>query len=125
MMRANAPVRLLVVEDDAEVAADLAELLEAHGAIVRTAGDPTEAMLAAFSEPTDIALIDLELGDSSGADLALQWHGQETAPAVILLSGRRLTPNEEARFAGIVPHLLEKPVDLARLIAEIDRLCRK
>lgn len=121
MMRRDPPLRLLIVEDDAEAAEELAELFEAYGAQVSFAIDAASAMRAAARERPDIALVDLQLGNASGADLARGWHGQPGAPLVILLSGRALAPAEAMRFGEKAPPLLRKPLDLHELLAEIER----
>ncbi|MFC3175514.1 response regulator [Novosphingobium bradum] len=121
-MRRDPPVRLLVVDDDAEAAAELAELFEAHGAVVSLAQDAAEALRLVVEARPEIALVDLQLGAASGAELALGWHGTAGAPLVLLLSGRALTAAEAAAFGADAPPLLRKPIDLARLVAEVDRL---
>lgn len=122
MMRRDPPLRLLLVEDDAEAGAELAELLEVHGASVSLAATAGEALRLAASESPDMALVDLELGTDSGADLAAHWHGAPGMPVVVLLSGRSLTPAEAARFREGSPPLLGKPLDLLQLLAAVDRL---
>jgi len=122
MMRRDPPLRLLVVEDDADSAEELAELLECHGVIVQVAATAEQALARAAAFGPDLALVDLQLGDSSGADLAARWIAAAGPPRVILLSGRGLTLPEQERFAavappGALPPLLAKPLDIRALVA--------
>ena len=60
--------RVLMVEDHADLAANIKELLEAEGADVRVAQTAAEGLELA-KEPYDVALIDVRLPDTSGLDV--------------------------------------------------------
>lgn len=71
-------------------------------------------MAAGFAP--EVALVDLQLGQSSGALLAAEWQAGG-GPAVLLLSGRGLTLAERALFgADAPPTLLPKPLDIHALM---------
>ena len=113
-------LRVLVVEDDADLAASLAGWLGRLGHEVRVAPDGPAALRAAEATRPDVVLLDLGLPGMDGYEVAERVH-QELAPAmpkaplVIAVTGRA---GEEDRLpsgeAGIDLHLT-KPVDPALL----------
>ena len=79
-----------------------------------------QAEAARHRHRPDIAIADIQLGSSSGIDLALAW-AASGGPRIILISGRDLTVDERSRLGQMRPHLLVKPVDveaLLRLLAD-------
>lgn len=116
MMRRDLPIRLLVVEDDTESAEELAELLESHGFVTRIAATVPQARAAVAQFSPEFALVDLQLGTSSGAKLAAELQACPP-PLVVLLSGRQLTSAEVGMFGtNAPPRLLAKPLDVQALV---------
>ena len=82
--------RVLVVEDDADVAQLLARRLRSYGHVVQTAPSARLAMHAVgFDFPADVAVLDVNLPGTNGFDLLLQLRKHpelenETLPAVFL-----------------------------------------
>ncbi len=120
-MRRDPAIRLLLVDDDSESAEELAELLESYGVVTALAGSAEHARILANTFAPDIALIDLELGKSPGAQLAAEWQTRGH-PAIVLLSGRAPSAAETRLFKTEIPPLLSKPLDLSALIALVDRI---
>lgn len=108
---------LLVIDDDAACAIELAELLESYGFTVYVSATVAQSLELAGRLKPDLAIIDLELNGQSGLELIPIWrvHG----PRMLILSGRALTPEEIAGCGGSVPPLLLKPIDLMKLLAII------
>ncbi len=85
----DAPPRILIVDDDVELAQSLATMLEAAGAyetrIVHSAAD---AVAAAVEFPPAIVFLDIELPDMSGYEVAklLHQHAQLQATRLIALT---------------------------------------
>lgn len=108
-------MRVLVVDDNPDLARSSALLLELTGHDARTAGTGAGAVAEAARFRPELVLLDLGLPDLDGAEVARRVRA-ELGPAVriLALSGRSVEdrPAEEARlFDG---HLV-KPVDLADL----------
>lgn len=111
---------ILVVDDDADMAGELAELLESHGYEAWTANCLRDAIACIASRAPKFVLIDAGLGAESGVQLAA-WllDAAGPRPRVIMLSGRSPDPGDlRALGAGDVPWLM-KPVDMKRLLDEI------
>ncbi|MFN7111155.1 MAG: response regulator [Brevundimonas sp.] len=116
------PLTLLVVEDDAEVAADLTELLtEAGHRVVGPFHSAAAAEAAAALHAIDGALLDINLsGDTTGGELAevltRRWDVR-----VIFISG---DADAAARYAPLAEALVLKPYTGPQILAAVGRLGR-
>ena len=113
--------RVLIVEDDATLAAGLRETLEERGYEVETAGDGREALdRLAQGEPPAMILLDLMMPRMDGFQFLEEWRSVPDRPRVpiVLLSGVGVIPD-----APGVADFLRKPVSSARLVACVERYC--
>ncbi len=123
-------LRILLVEDHADTAEAMAELLSLLGYRVTTAGTVGEALTAARASRFDLLLSDLGLPDGSGLDLMRELgggagpgggsggNGGKGLPG-IALSGYGMEDDvRQSLEAGFRKHLT-KPVTLQRLEAAI------
>ncbi|MBX7077771.1 MAG: response regulator [Nannocystaceae bacterium] len=78
--------RIIVVDDQADLADNLQELLEIDGADVRLANTAKQGLQLA-AEGFDVALVDVRLPDSTGLALVPQLHALDAASAVVLITG--------------------------------------
>jgi DNA-binding NarL/FixJ family response regulator len=95
------PLRCLLVDDNASFREEMHGLLAEQGLdVVGGAGSGAEALrLIAELEP-DVALIDIDLGEESGLELARRLRerpGQAAVPQVILIS-----THDEAEYADLI-----------------------
>lgn len=117
-------LRLLVVDDEADVRLVLESLLTAEGANVVTAGSAAEAMERLRFQRMDIVISDVGMPDTDGYALArriraLRERESATPPAVPLIAFTAFSRKEDEQRAlesGFDTHLA-KPVDLEKLIA--------
>jgi len=118
------PVRVLVVDDNADAAQMLATLLEAHGHAVSVEFDGTGGLARALRERPEVMLLDIGLPDMDGHELARRLRASpDTANALLIaLTGYGQSEDRErARQAGFDRHLV-KPADLSellRILAEV------
>ncbi|MCD2516028.1 PAS domain-containing protein [Massilia sp. G4R7] len=115
---ATGPVRVLVVDDNADAAQMLATLLEAHGHAVSVEYDGTAGYARALRERPEVMLLDIGLPDLDGHELARRLRATpETANAVLVaLTGYGQSDDRDrAREAGFDRHLV-KPADLSELL---------
>ena len=121
-----APQRILVVEDNPDVAEMIGTALRLDGHDVRVARS-AEGALGALAEFTpDVALLDIGLPGLDGYELARRLRSDERTQAVYLVAitgwGQE-ADRKRARDVGFDAHLT-KPVDFAeigRLISDSDR----
>jgi DNA-binding response OmpR family regulator len=101
--------RILIVDDDAEVAAMLARALARHGFQIDAVSSPDEALTRAEATPYDAALLDLVMPGRDGADLAAQLRKKLPGLPIALLTGYRHSPLiPSAERAGMA--IFTKPV---------------
>lgn len=103
----SASRRILVVDDHAALADLVASTLESRGATVFVTADPARAVAAAEEERFDVALVDLDLGETTGNALVRTLVGQRLARRVVVMSGASVVPDLGADA------VLRKPFDLA------------
>ena len=108
--------RFLVVEDDADVRALLAEVLAGEGFAVRAAADGLAALEAAAAEPPDLVVTDLYMPRLDGlAMIDRLWTGRPGLPVLVVSAGLRVRPPAGVPF-------LAKPFDVDRLLTTVGDL---
>ena len=118
-------IRILVVEDDADLARRLAEGLERIGFAVESAADGQTGYQLGRSENFDAAILDLGLPDLTGADVLKRWRqaGREM-PVLILTAHGSWTEKIEALNAG-ADHYVTKPSHIREIAAHLFTLIRR
>jgi CheY-like chemotaxis protein len=115
---------LLIVDDDEDTAAALADCLVSEGHQIRVARDGVEGLSRLHSGPVDLILLDVEMPRLTGPEMAYQLFlhdaGDEKIP-IVLLSGKLDLARVAARVG--TPYFLAKPYDLDELLAVIARAC--
>ncbi|HET8541537.1 MAG TPA: hybrid sensor histidine kinase/response regulator [Anaeromyxobacter sp.] len=119
-----ASLRVLVVDDNADAAETLANLLTLAGHEVKTAPDgPTALDLATAFRP-QVAVLDIGLPVMDGYELALRLRDRlaGAVPAMVAVSGYGQAADlERSRAAGCCAHLV-KPAAVDQVLAELDRI---
>ncbi len=114
--------RVLIVEDDARLRAELALLLRDEGFEVKALASAEEALdrlAEASDELPDLLLLDVRLPGESGVDLVRRLAGLGRLPPTIVISGEAsITETVEALQLG-VHDFLEKPIRRERLARSI------
>lgn len=119
--------RILVVEDEADIATLLQYNLEAQGFDVDVSGDAEEAELAVSEATPDLILLDWMLPGSSGIEFCRRLRaGKDTqAVPIIMLTAR----SEEAdRIRGLTTgadDYVVKPFSVPELLARVTALLRR
>jgi two-component system CheB/CheR fusion protein len=120
----RAPVeasRILVVDDSADTAESMAELLKLEGHEVATSHDGRSAIEVAQSFKPQVVLLDIGLPGMDGLEVARRLRKSPTTEAVLLIaiSGYgQVEDRQRSVAAGFDEHLI-KPADPARLNAII------
>ncbi len=110
-MVAKKSLRLLLVEDHADSAELLAELLVSRGHHVRVASTASDALARAAEETFDLVVSDVGLPDASGYELMAKLRDRHALRG-IALTGTRMT--DAAASSGFVAYLT-KPIALRTL----------
>ena len=112
-------IRVLIVDDEEELAKTIAELLEIRGIQSRTASDSEKALALINSQPPDVVVLDLMMPGIGGLGILKQIKTMESKIPVILLTG--YGSNEmtiEGMNLGAFDYVL-KPCNLDDLITKI------
>ena len=120
----SGPIRVLLVEDDLDVAAGIGDYLEARGLLVDYAGSASEARAQVARTLFDILVLDVNLPGQDGITLCRelkQAHGLAT-PAIFLTARGALQDKLDGFAAGAVDYMV-KPFAPAELLARIQAIC--
>jgi len=125
MDTANRPVRVLVVEDDEEIAQVLQRSLRMEGYEVKLAGDGVRGLEEAHAFLPDLIVLDLGLPRLDGVDVAkrLREDGDEV-PILMLTARDALESRVEGLDVGADDYLV-KPFERQELLARMRALLRR
>jgi two-component system, OmpR family, phosphate regulon response regulator PhoB len=122
-----APVKILVVEDERDIAALVAYHLTREGYRVRTAEGGTEALDAASAERPDLVILDLNLPGFSGYDVLTELRkrpGLQDVP-VVMLTARREEPDRSKGLELGADDYLTKPFSPRELVLRVAAVLRR
>ncbi len=114
---------ILVVEDDADLRDEIAELFMRLGATVERAGTVAAAQTALATARFDVLVSDLSLPDGTGHEVARTARSAGIEAAVAVTGDRDPAAPELSRAAGFHRHL-SKPCDPEALVRAIESLTR-
>ena len=118
-------MRVLVVEDEPRIAADVRAALAAAGCIVEVAGDGEDAWFRGDTEDFDLIVLDLGLPRMDGLAVLKRWRaaGRET-PVLVLTARGTWSERVEGIDAGADDYL-PKPFRMEELVARVRALIRR
>ncbi len=114
---------VLVVDDDANAATTLSELVANEGFTTSTAHSLHEARRQMAIRRPDVILLDLVLPDGSGMDLIQDVESRTTTEIVLITGHASLESSIEALRLGAADYLL-KPINMAQLQGILSRVAR-
>lgn len=118
-------MRMLVVEDEPTLAAQLADALRHAGYTVDTAADGATAHYMGEVETYDVVVLDLGLPVMDGLTVLKQWRAGGQGMPVLILTAR---DNWHEKVAGIdagADDYLTKPFHMEELLARLRALIRR
>lgn len=119
---------MLLVDDNRDASASLAEFLRMVGYEVTVAEDGPESLSLVDTGPAfDVALLDIDLPGMSGYELArlLRQRFAQHTLRLVALTGYGLPPNREAPHGQGFDDYFVKPVDIDALLASIGKAHRR
>jgi signal transduction histidine kinase/CheY-like chemotaxis protein len=120
-------LRVLAVDDNADIAEGLAQVLSMWGHTVRTAPDGAAALEIAGSFGPEVVLLDLGLPKIDGFEVARRLLGSAGSPPALLISMSGFGQDQarrQSRKAGFHHHLV-KPIDMDTLRAVLAEGARR
>ena len=120
-------MRLLLVEDHADLALWIAKTLRHSGFAVDIVGRGDHALAAVYTQAYDLVILDLSLPGVDGIDVLREMRRQEkTALTPVLILTARATLDDKVRGLNLgADDYLSKPFELVELEARIKSLLRR
>jgi CheY-like chemotaxis protein len=115
---------VLIVEDSAIQCAEMAEFLRHAGLVVATAFDATTAIAHATELEPKVVVLDYNLPDMNGVQVAEALRALLPATNILMMSGRIDGLSEETLSALGITVFLNKPVPLGPLRQAVLKLAR-
>jgi two-component system OmpR family response regulator len=120
----NRPARLLMIEDDPEIAGMVGQMLSGHGYQVQRLPDGREVERAMKREPVDLVILDLMLPGEDGVSICRRLRRNHAVPVLMLTA----LASEADRVIGLesgADDYLCKPFAPRELLARVRALLRR
>jgi two-component system OmpR family response regulator len=118
-------MRLLLVEDDPDLTAQVAGALREAGYAVDTAGDGEEGRYLGSVEAYDAIVLDLGLPVVDGLTVLRDWRAEGSTVPVLVLTARDRWHEKVAGFDAGADDYLAKPFAMEELLARLRALLRR
>lgn len=124
---AGSRYRVLIVEDDPDLAVEYAVVLDAAGMDTEAICEPLQLMEPLYSFKPDLILMDVHMNVCTGPELAAVLRQQESylSTPIIFLSGDEDADEQLAAIDLGGDEFLDKPVEPARLVAAVVTRARR
>ncbi|MFD7326202.1 response regulator [Streptomyces sp. NPDC059875] len=116
--------RVLVVEDDSQLARALVINLQARHYVVDSAPDGATALSLAAAEPPDVLIVDLGLPDMDGIDVIKALRRWSRSP-VLVLSARSGSEDKIRALDAGADDYMTKPFSMDELLARLRAATRR
>ncbi len=118
-------MKILVIEDDAETAAYIANGLKEHGHIVDLAATGHDGLFLAAGEPYDVMVVDRMLPELDGLSIVRTIRSGGVSTPVLFLSALGGVDDRVAGLDAGGDDYLVKPFAFSELLARINALARR
>lgn len=112
-------LRILIIDDDRDVAESLAEYLQLDGHEVDVRHNASSGLASALARDYQQIIVDVGLPDADGAQVARRILEHKSDAAVLLISGLSESNLSLEEKAGTRLMVLTKPVDLMALTRQL------
>ncbi|MEK9141200.1 MAG: response regulator transcription factor [Nitrospirota bacterium] len=118
-------MRILLVEDDADLAQFIRKGLKEEHYVVDVAADGEEGLVLALDNPYDLLIFDIMLPKLDGLTLCRRVRDKGISTPVLLLTARNTVETKVSGFDTGADQFLAKPFAFAELLAGIRALLRR
>lgn len=118
-------MRLLVVEDDADLNRQIVSALEDAGYVVDRAFDGEEGHFLGDTEPYDAIVLDLGLPKRDGISILETWRKDGRGMPVLILTARESWSDKVRGFDAGADDYVAKPFHMEELLARLRALLRR
>jgi two-component system OmpR family response regulator len=121
----NSGTRVLVVDDEPNLAEVVTMALRFNGFTVETAASGREALAAVSSFKPHLMVLDVMLPDMEGFEVAARLGAQRAGLPIIFLTARDATEDKLRGLTGGGDDYMTKPFSLEELVARIRTILRR
>lgn len=119
-------MRVLVIEDNSDIATNIGDYLEDRGHLVDFAGDGVTGLHLAVVHDFDVIVLDLTLPGMDGLDVVRKLrHEAHKQTPVLMLTARDALEQKIVGFESGADDYMTKPFALQELAARLDVLSRR
>ncbi len=118
-------MRILVVEDDADLNRQLKDSLEDAGYVVDSASDGEDGHFLGDTEPYDCVILDIGLPLMDGISVLQRWRDDGRAMPVLILTARDRWNDKVAGIDAGADDYVTKPFHVEEVLARVRALIRR
>lgn len=118
-------LKILVIEDEPNMAAGLRDNFEYEGYRVITAGDGAEGLERALKESPDLVLLDVMMPRMSGLEVCKQLKAKRPSLPVIMLTARGQEVDKVVGLELGADDYVTKPFSIRELLARVKAVLRR
>jgi DNA-binding response OmpR family regulator len=118
-------MRILVIEDEAQLARQISRALIRSGHVATAKYDGAEGLQTALSDPPDLIVLDLNLPKLDGFSLLNSLRQAGSTARILILTARGEVEHRVKGLKAGADDYLAKPFSLDELIARIEALGRR
>ena len=119
-------MRILIIEDNSDIVANLYGFLEPKGYVLDSAGNGYAGLALAAQHAYDVIVLDVSLPGLSGLEICTKLRGElSSAVPVLMLTARDTLDDKEAGFNSGADDYLVKPFSLVELDMRLRALVRR
>jgi two-component system OmpR family response regulator len=118
-------MRVLIVEDERQVARQISAKLSRAGYVVEVAHDGREGLYMGENMPYDLVVLDLGLPVMDGLSVLREWRGSGRCMPVLILTARDSWREKVEGLRAGADDYLAKPFELEEMQARLEALIRR
>ncbi|HVU22765.1 MAG TPA: response regulator transcription factor [Opitutus sp.] len=118
-------MRILVIEDEAQLARHISRAFSRHGHIASAVNDGAQGLAAAVADPPDLIVLDLNLPTLDGMSVLARLREANCPARVLILTARGEVENRVKGLKAGADDYLAKPFSLDELVARVEALGRR
>jgi DNA-binding response OmpR family regulator len=120
-----AQMRILVIEDEPQLARHIVRALDRHGHLASAQHDGAEGLTAALRDLPDLIVLDLNLPGLDGFGVLAQLRQAQSSARVLILTARGEVEHRVKGLKAGADDYLAKPFSMDELVARIEALGRR
>ncbi|MBD3649172.1 MAG: response regulator transcription factor [Pseudomonadales bacterium] len=118
-------MRLLLIEDDKALVAELLPLLQEAGYVVEATDNGNDGAFLGSEENFDVVILDLGLPGMTGLDVLKRWRDDGLVTPVLILTARDAWHERVQGLKAGADDYLGKPFHIAELLARLQAIGRR